>query len=120
MLRFPSRLTVTFLSLASFLHAQGPAPAKSAPIKADYSQEGFIVEQSSHKEKFENDGTSRSEDEARVRIQSEAGVQRYGLLAFSYPSATGTFQIDYVRVRKPDGSSVETPPENMQDMPAQI
>lgn len=120
MLRFPSCLTVTLLSLASFLHAQSSSPAKSAATNTDYSQEGFIVEQSSHKEKFENDGTSSSEDEGRVRIQSEAGVQRYGLLTFSYPSATGTFQIDFVRVRKPDGSSVETPPENMQDMPAQI
>ena len=42
------------------------------------------------------------------------------MLSFSYPSATGTFEIDYVRVRKPDGSIVETPPENVQDMAAQI
>ena len=47
-------------------------------------------------------------------------MQNYGLLSFSYPSATGTFQIVYVRVRKPDGSVVETPEENVQDMAAEI
>jgi tetratricopeptide (TPR) repeat protein len=42
------------------------------------------------------------------------------LLSFSYPSATGSFQIDYVRVLKPDGSVVETPGDNVQDMAAEI
>ena len=36
------------------------------------------------------------------------------------PSGTGTFEMAYVRVRKPDGSVVETPPENVQEMAAQV
>jgi len=88
--------------------------------KADHSQEAFVIEQFYRKQKFENDGTGSREDTQRVRIQSEAGVQRYGLLSFSYASGTGTFEIVYVRVRKPDGSVVETPPENFQDMAADI
>jgi tetratricopeptide (TPR) repeat protein/transglutaminase-like putative cysteine protease len=120
MLRFLGILSLLCFSLAASLVAQAPSSAKSSPSKADYSQEGFVIEQSSRKEKFENDGTSSQEDTARVRIQSEAGVQRFGLLSFSYPSATGTFEIGYVRVRKTDGSLVETPPENVQDMAAQI
>jgi hypothetical protein len=55
-----------------------------------------VIEQFSRKERFENDGTSSREDTARAKIQSEAGAQRYGLLAFSYPSATGTFEIGYM------------------------
>jgi tetratricopeptide (TPR) repeat protein len=116
------RLNLWFLlvlSLAPALEAQ-VAPPKPIFAKADYSQEGFVIEQFSRKERFENDGSSSKEDTARVRIQSEAGAQRYGLLSFSYPSATGTFEIGYVRVRKPDGSVVETPPESMQDMAAEI
>jgi hypothetical protein len=107
------------VSSALSVIAQGP-PSKPGPSKADYSQEGFVIEQFSRKERFENDGTSSREDTARAKIQSEAGVQRYGLLTFSYPSATGTFEIGYVRVRKPDGTVVETPPEGMQDMAAEI
>src|ERR1700722_5932888 len=111
-------LLVTFLAVPVI--AQVPAPAKPALLTTDHSQEAFVIEQFSRKEKFENDGTFSREDSARVRIQSEAGVQNYGLLAFSYASATGTFEISYVRVRKPDGSTVETPPDNVQDMAAQI
>lgn len=86
-------LSLQFLTLATFLVAQTPAPAKSGTSNADFSQEAFVVEQFSEKEKFENDGTSSREETARVRVQSEAGVQRYGLLAFSYASGTGTFEI---------------------------
>jgi tetratricopeptide (TPR) repeat protein len=112
-------LSLVFLVLASALAAQAPQP-KFAASTSDNSQEAFVIEQFILKDKFENDGTSSREQIARVRIQSEAGVQRYGLLSFSYPSATGTFELVYVRVRKPDGSVVETPPENVQDMAAEI
>jgi hypothetical protein len=47
-------------------------------------------------------------------------VQAYGVLNFSYSGGTSTLTIDYVRVRKPDGSVVETPAENIQDMTSQI
>jgi tetratricopeptide (TPR) repeat protein len=97
--------------------AQQAAPDSS---NADHSQEAIVIEQFSRKERFENDGTSLREDTARIRIQAEAGVQQYGVLSFSYASGTGTFEVEYVRVRKPDGSVVETPPENVQDMTAQI
>jgi tetratricopeptide (TPR) repeat protein len=97
--------------------AQQAAPDSS---NADHSQEAIVIEQFSRKERFENDGTSLREDTARIRIQAEAGVQQYGVLSFSYASGTGTFEVGYVRVRKPDGSVVETPPENVQDMTAQI
>jgi tetratricopeptide (TPR) repeat protein/transglutaminase-like putative cysteine protease len=103
------------LSLSVSVHAQKPLPKDD-----DHSREAFVIEQFSDKEKFENDGTAVKERQARVRIQSEAGVRQYALLSFSYASGTGTFEIGYVRVRKPDGSVVETPPENIQDMAAQI
>jgi tetratricopeptide (TPR) repeat protein len=119
MLKPLATLSLLFFASVHSVIAQGPS-SKPGGSKADYSQEGFVIEQFSRKERFENDGTSSREDTARVRIQSEAGAQRYGLLAFSYPSGTGTFEIGYVRVRKPDGSVVETPPENMQDMAAEI
>ena len=108
MLRALGVLSLLCFSLAPGLVAQAPS-SKPDPAKADYSKEGFVIEQFSRKQRFENDGTSSRQDTARVHIQSEAGAQRYGLLSFSYPSATGTFEIGYVRVRKPDGSVVETP-----------
>ncbi|HST10856.1 MAG TPA: DUF3857 domain-containing protein [Terriglobales bacterium] len=95
-------------------------PAKSGAASTGDSQEAFVIEQFVRNEKFENDGTSQRQDTARIHIQSEAGLQRYGVLSFSYASGTGTIEIVYVRVRKPDGSVVETPLDSVQDMAAQI
>jgi hypothetical protein len=106
--------------LTSTIILQGQSSNKTPSLKPDYSQEAFVMEQYLRKVKLENDGTSLREDSARVRIQSDAGVQHYGLLTFSYPSATGSFEIDYVRFRKLDGTVVETPSENIQDMAAEI
>ncbi len=118
----PLAVVPLLLHLYVFLSTDVQGQSSVLPIdtKADYSKEAFVIEQFSRKLQFENDGTSSRQDTDRVRIQSQAGVQRYGLLSFSYPSATGTFEISYVRVRKPDGSVVETPPENVQDMAAEI
>ncbi len=105
----------------SILAAQtATAPSKTEITATDLAQEPFVIEQFLRKENFESDGTALREDTARVRIQSEAGLQRYGLLSFSYASGTGTFEIEYVRVRKSDGSVVVTPPDSAQDMPAEI
>lgn len=97
------------------------APQNQADVpKADYSKEAFVDEQDVTKIDFENDGTGTRETSARIRIQSDAGVQRYGVLTFSYESAIETIDIDYVRVLKPDGTVITTPAENIQDMSAEI
>ena len=75
-----------------------------------------MIESYSTKVVFENDGTGSRESTTRVRLQSDAGVQRFGLLVFSYQSSSETLDIDYVRVHKPDGTVVETPADNIQDM----
>ena len=105
------------------LFAQSPtiAPPPNATVNApDFSKEANVVEQFTQRIKFQNDGTSTDETYSRTRIQSDAGVQRFGLLTFSYATGTGTFEIEYVRVRKPDGTTVETTPDSIQDMPSEI
>jgi tetratricopeptide (TPR) repeat protein/transglutaminase-like putative cysteine protease len=94
--------------------------ASQTPARSEYSKEAFVLEQSSDKFKFQNDGTSTREIDIRVRVQSDAGVQQFGVLKFSYQSNSESFAVDYVRVRKPDGSVVVSPPENFQDMPADV
>ena len=90
------------------------------PASPDYSKEAFVLEQSSDKFKFQNDGTSIRELSVRLRVQSDAGVQQFGVLKFSYQGSSESFVVDYVRVRLPDGSIVLTPTENIQDMPADV
>ncbi len=69
---------------------------------------------------FENDGNFTREQTSRVRVQTDAGVQQWGLLKFPFQSATQTVEIDYVRVRKADGSTLITPPDNVQDLDSEI
>ncbi len=101
-------------------HAYGQAAAPAAASSPDYSKEAFVIERDVTKFVFENDGTSTRDSTSRIRIQSDAGVQRYSVLTISYQSATESVDIDYVRVIKPDGTVISTPLDQVQDMPAEV
>ena len=116
------RWRVLFLSGALVVslpgHSQTVPP--NSPAKGDYSQEAAVVEQMATKIAFDNDGNSIREQTTRVRVQTDAGVKQWGLLSLPFQSATQTVEIDYVRVRKPDGSILITPLENVQDLDSEI
>jgi tetratricopeptide (TPR) repeat protein len=97
-------------------------PAKSTAVdKArDYSQESFVVEQMHTRYRFETDGTGRKEVTARIRVQSEAGVQQWGQLQEGYNSANERVEIPYVRVLKEDGSVVKAGDDAVQDLSAPV
>jgi len=105
-----------------------PADSKSqeAPIpkgdaaKPDYSQEAFVVEQYRSLYRFENDGTGRKETIARIRVQSEAGVQQWGQVQVGYNSANERVEIPYVRVIKADGTIVKAGDDAVQDLSAPL
>src|SRR5579864_1303600 len=99
-------------------HAQTSSPHD--PSNRDYSKEAAVIEEMSTKIAFENDGNSTRDQSSRVRVQTDAGVQQWGLLNFPFQSATQTVEIDYVRIRKVDGSTIVTPPDNVQDLDAEI
>lgn len=67
------RLSALF---AAALTAQGQAPSKPA-ASPDYPKEATVIETDTTKVAFENDGTSTRESSSRIRVQSDAGVQRY-------------------------------------------
>ncbi|HUA00731.1 MAG TPA: DUF3857 domain-containing protein [Candidatus Aquilonibacter sp.] len=97
--------------------ASAPAATKSA---ADYSQEPFVVEQYVTSARYENDGTAETTVTARIRVQSDAGVQQLGQLVFDYSSANERMDVHYVRVHKADGSVVTATPDAIRDMTAPV
>jgi tetratricopeptide (TPR) repeat protein len=114
---------MTLLGLGAF-HA-APCAAQSAKptdktTPPDYSNQAVVVEYLGTSAIFRDDGTSTLTRSARIKIQSQAGVQEFGLLQFPYASATTTAHVNYVRVIRPDKSVVTTPAENTLDMPADI
>ena len=115
-------------SLLPSLVAQQPdtMPAAAAAAKAadkgkkDYSQESFVIEQVRTRFRFDSDGTGRKETIARVRVQSEAGVEQWGQVMIGYNSANERVEIPYVRVLKKDGSVVTAPADSVQDLSAPV
>src|ERR1700735_2942353 len=95
-------------------------PSKPEQAKHDYSTEAFVVEQYRSIYRFENDGTGRKETVARVRVQSEAGVQQWGQIQVGYNSANERVEMDYVRVIKADGSVVKAGEDAVQDLSAPL
>ena len=87
----------------------------SSAKKNDHSQEAAIFQRILNRARFENDGTGVEESEAVILIQSQAGVEDFGQLVFGYSSATEKLDIEYVRVRKPDGQVIATPESTAQD-----
>jgi transglutaminase-like putative cysteine protease/tetratricopeptide (TPR) repeat protein len=102
------------------MDAQAQAPpsspsSSSQKTKNANSEEAAVFERILNRVRFENDGTEVSETEAVVRIQSQAGVEEFGQLVFGYSSATEKLEVEYVRVRKPDGQVVVTSESTAQD-----
>ena len=93
---------------------------KSTGNGRDYSQESFVIEQMHSHYRFEADGTGRKETIARIRVQSEAGVQQWGQLQEGYNSANERVEIPYVRVLKEDGSIIKAGDDAVQDLSAPI
>jgi len=117
-----------FLALTVFSVGSGPAaqtPTASAPTlektaPADFSKEPAVIEDLLVHIRCENDGTATRETTLRAKIQSESAVRENGVLAFSYSASQETLDLIYVRVRKPDGTIVETPTDSVQDLTAEI
>ena len=69
---------------------------------------------------FENSGNFTRQQTSRVRVLTDTGVKGWGIVSFPYESATQTVEVDYVRVLKPDGTTIVTPPDNIQDLDSEI
>ena len=109
-----------WLLFTSRVSNAAPAPRAGDDKPSDYSKESFVLERLVTKAVFENDGTYYTEEDARIKIQSQAALQAFGILNIRYASATSVVDIAYIRVIKADGRVVETPAENVLDMPSEI
>ena len=121
---FARRFSLLPLLLVSTVLAQVPAPnplpapgnPAEPPVVIDHSQEAYVVEQLHTSYRFENDGAGRREIYAKIKVQSESGVEQWGQLVVGYNSANERIEIPFVRVHKLDGSTVTAPQDSIQDL----
>src|SRR5271156_6769147 len=83
-----------------------PLPSAKRIPQPDFSQEPFVIEKYLLRARFENDGTGSRTLTSRIKVQSDAGVQQLGELIFGYNSASEKMDVHYVRVLKPDATTV--------------
>ncbi|MFZ0734081.1 MAG: DUF3857 and transglutaminase domain-containing protein, partial [Candidatus Sulfotelmatobacter sp.] len=117
--RWFSALLFAGVALSSAI-AQSQAAAKTVPSTPDYSKEAYVIESLDSRIDEQEDGTGTREVAAQIRVLADAGVKAFAVLDFTYTSANENVEIDYVRVRKPDGTVVKTPDYNIQEMPGEV
>ena len=114
-------LVVALISVPAVVCSQASSPdqpGKSEP--SNQQAQAFVVESLHTAVRFENDGTGRRETTSTIHILSEAAVSNLELLTFGYSTASEDLSFPYVRVKKPDGTVILTPPDNVQDTTAEI
>jgi tetratricopeptide (TPR) repeat protein/transglutaminase-like putative cysteine protease len=98
-----------------------PFPTHEArPDEKSLSKEAYVIEVLHSRLRYEADGKGSRELTVRVRIQSESATHEFGLLKFEYAASFESLDIDYVRVRKPDGNVVATPMTDVQDLDSAV
>jgi TonB family protein len=111
---------------------QAAPPASSPPLgpglqtsgqgtkTVDISQEPYIYERVRGAMRYENDGTGTLEIRTRIKVQSSLGIEKVGQQVFDYNSANERLDIVRIQVIKPDGRTVVTGPDAVQDLSAPV
>ncbi len=112
------RFAVLFTSLPIVSHSLSAQAVATQPSK-EYIDEAAVVERDELMYRYAADGTGVKTQTTVLRVQSNAALQAFAVLGFPYASETQSLEIVFVRVRKPDGTVVNTPAGDVQDQPAQ-
>jgi len=110
-------LAVVQLPDAAARAAENTPISTSQNESPDYSREPYVVEQYRTVVRFESDGTSERVRSARVRIQDEAGAEKFSELVFPY-SGNEQVEVRSATVHKTDGTTVAAPRDAIKDTPA--
>jgi tetratricopeptide (TPR) repeat protein len=107
-------------SLLSALPTEAQAPPSSKATAENYAGEPYVIEQLKNTVRFEADGKGKHEMLLRVRIQSESAVREFGLLVYPFMASFQTLDVVYARVRKANGSVVDTPAADIQELDSAV
>lgn len=114
-------LRLSLLSAVLLTSVGAVAQTAAAPsAKPDYSRESAVLEHYTQVYRYHADGTGVRETTAVLHVQDDASVKSWSVLQFGFASSHEHVEIDYIRVRRADGTIVETPAADAQEMPAPI
>jgi tetratricopeptide (TPR) repeat protein len=110
----PLAAVLCLSSLSPDLGAQTAAPADP------YRDEPFVFELLDTRTTMKADATGDVVQHVILRVQTDGVARQFSVLSLPYASANATATIDFVRVHKPDGSTVSTPTDDAMEMPAEV
>ena len=113
---------VLFFALSNTAGLAQPARGSAATDnKADlYKNEAMVWEHFDTTIRMHADGTGDRVVHVTVRLQSEGAARLFSVLSVPYASAYETGTIEFIHVRKPDGTVVDTPVGEAIEMPAAV
>lgn len=117
--RTPGFVFLILFSILSFRNSVAQAAPPSALESQNASENAVVIEQLSTSVRFENDGSSHQTSQQRVKILTEAGLQRFGIVTFNF-IAGQEFKLDTLEVHRKDGSVVKAGPSNIQETTPEV
>ncbi len=115
-------LLLSFLLLTPAF-PQSPAIPQVICSKSDdrpFACEPYVIELLQKKVHFESDGKGFRELHLRIRVQSESAIREFGVLVYPYMASFESLDVLYTRVHKPDGTMVETPASDIQELDSAV
>lgn len=128
-LRKTSLAVLCLFGLVPLVYPQGVSEAGkanpsakpgAAPFGNRYAGEAVVVEKLDNRFRYAADGTGSRQTTMVLLVQTEAAVRQFGVVNIPYAGNEEHVEIDYVRVRRPDGSVVATPAAEALAMPAEV
>jgi hypothetical protein len=113
----PTLRLCIFLALFALLPT---LPGQTASKPDPYAAESIVILHADTLYSFAPDGTGFRERTIAARIQSDAAVRALGVIAIPYASNSEQVEILYARVRRPDGTVVNTDPADALEMPEEV
>ena len=95
------------------------ASPQTSPADSD-ANEPYVVEFFQNKYRFEADGKGYRDLTLRVRVKSENAIRDFGVLVYPFASSFESLNVVYARVRKADGTVVETPASEIQELDSAV
>ncbi len=124
----PKRLVVfcLFLSLTCAFSrsqqrsSQPDSRFAKASLGDSKAAEPYVFELIQNRVVFGADGKGYRDLVMRVSMKSESAVREFGLLVYPFAASFESLEILYARVRKPDGTLVETPASDVQELDSAV
>ena len=113
--------SITFAcSRTGFGQTSAGTSTDQATAAGKYAGESIVIERSDNIYSMAADGTGWRQQTIAVKVQSDAAVRQLGVIGIPFAGSSERVEIQYARVRRPDGSVVETPVTDALEMPDEV